>query len=211
MDPFHKLKKIVQNISEEDQKEKFLAAWIDSWCQSRDPWKTANGWTSGNNDIDNFALKNFNLKLQNMKKQLNGFLSIDRREVDLRLHFKKLTLEDKLLRLIDISKDLFKFTMRDIHYDFHNGNILQHKGELGLGTIKSYIADLDCQKYTQAADVYGFGVVMAEITTVIPPFDGLTIKICCGLRPKCALGTPDFYSRIMNSDPQKWPTAKKAF
>ncbi|RIB24768.1 kinase-like domain-containing protein [Gigaspora rosea] len=168
----------------------------------------------------------------------------------LRLNFKKLTWKDKLLRLVDISKDLIQIHEAGyIHCDFHNGNILQHKEELWLEKIiKSYIADLGLsrnnrepslkkgicgvlpyiapeillgQKFTQAADIYGFGVIMAEITKGIPPFDGylfnndLAIKICVGLRPGFAPGTPDCYTKLaesrMNSDPQKRPTAKMLF
>ncbi|RIB22931.1 kinase-like domain-containing protein [Gigaspora rosea] len=168
----------------------------------------------------------------------------------LKLNFKKLIWKDKLLRLIDISKDLIKIHEAGyIHCDFHSGNILQHKEELWLEKIiKSYIADLGLsrnykestlkkgiygvlpyiapeillgQKYTQMADIYSFGVVMAEITTGIPPFDGylfnddLAIKICSGLRPEFAPGTPDFYIELaescMNSDPQKRPTAKMLY
>ncbi|RIB07081.1 kinase-like domain-containing protein [Gigaspora rosea] len=168
----------------------------------------------------------------------------------LRINFKKLIWKDKLLRLTDISKDLIQIHEAGyIHCDFHSGNILQHKEELWLEKIiKSYIADLGLsrnnkeptlkkgicgvlpyiapeillgQKFTQAADIYGFGVIMAEITKGIPPFDGylfnhdLAIKICGGLRPDFAPGTPDCYIKLanscMNSDPQKWPTAKMLF
>ncbi|RIB14894.1 kinase-like domain-containing protein [Gigaspora rosea] len=153
----------------------------------------------------------------------------------------------EFLQNVDIAKDLIQIHEAGyIHCDFHSGNILQHKEELWLEKIiKSYIADLGLsqnnkestlkkgvlpyiapeillgRKYTQAADIYGFGVVMAEITTGVPPFDGylfdndLAIKICCGLRPKLALGTPDCYIKLaescMDSDPQKRPTATMLF
>ena len=74
------------------------------------------------------------------------------------------------------------------------------------------------QQFTQAADIYGFGIIMAEMSTGQRPFDDydefdtkLVVKICKGLRPKFALGTPKCYielaEKCMNSDPQKRPKA----
>ncbi|RIB17448.1 kinase-like domain-containing protein [Gigaspora rosea] len=161
----------------------------------------------------------------------------------LKLKFEELTWADKLSLLIDISKDLIKIHEAGyIHCDLHCGNILQH--EEWLGSLKSYIADLGLsrkdeeridgiygimpyiapeillgQKYTPAADIYSFGVIMAEITTGIRPFCGrsfdieLALEICNGTRPVSALETPSCYIELaklcMNSDSQKRPTAKK--
>ncbi|CAG8813003.1 3662_t:CDS:1, partial [Racocetra fulgida] len=59
------------------------------------------------------------------------------------------------------------------------------------------------------------------ITTGIPPFDGylfnndLAIKICRGLRPEFAPGTPDCYIQLaelcMHPNSQKRPTARSLF
>ncbi|RIB25549.1 kinase-like domain-containing protein [Gigaspora rosea] len=89
--------------------------------------------------------------------------------------------------------------------------------------VMPYVAPevLSGQKFTPAADIYGFGVIMSEMSTGQRPFDGcqfndeLAVKICFGLRPEFASGTPDFYIELakqcMDSDPQKRPTAWNAY
>ncbi|RIB10891.1 kinase-like domain-containing protein [Gigaspora rosea] len=129
------------------------------------------------------------------------------------------------------------------HADFHSGNILQD--ESISKNMQSYIADLGLSKkgndndsviygvmpyvspevfscsphpkFTKAADIYGFGVIMSEMSTGQRPFDGyefdtdLAIKIWKGLRPEFAPGTPDCYiefaKQCMDSDPGKRPDA----
>ncbi|CAG8472592.1 4988_t:CDS:1, partial [Cetraspora pellucida] len=74
------------------------------------------------------------------------------------------------------------------------------------------------QKFTQAADIYSFGVIMTEISTGKRAFDGvpfnikLSLKICKeDERPEFGDGTPDCYvklaKRCMDSDPNERPTA----
>ncbi|RIB30161.1 kinase-like domain-containing protein, partial [Gigaspora rosea] len=165
----------------------------------------------------------------------------------LRENFRELTWQTKLKLLCDISKDLENIHDAGyIHADFHSGNILQDKGISNV--IQSYISDIglssskkynkndskDCiygvmpyvapevlsgQKFTQAADIYSFGIIMLEMSTGQRPFDGhefdtkLAIKICNGLRPEFAPGTPKCYIKLakqcMYSDPQKRPYAYK--
>ncbi|RIB02722.1 kinase-like domain-containing protein [Gigaspora rosea] len=167
----------------------------------------------------------------------------------LKLNFEELTWEDKLSLLINISKDLIKIHKAEyIHCDLHCGNILQHKEESWLGSLKSYVADLGLsrknedgvlkkgiygimpyiapevllgQKYTPAADIYSFGVIMAEMTTGIRPFyersfdTKLAIGISCGKRPEFALRTPNCYIELakscMHLDSQKRPTAETIY
>ncbi|RIB27714.1 kinase-like domain-containing protein [Gigaspora rosea] len=163
----------------------------------------------------------------------------------LRKNFSVLTWQDKLQILNNISDELQN--IHDyagyIHADFHSGNILQDQQPY---IQKTYIADLGLsrkkeenilegdiygvmpyvapevlsgeQKFTQAADIYGFGVIMVEMTSGQRPFDGckfdtkLATKICKkGLRPECAPGTPQCYielaKKCMHSEPQKRPRA----
>ncbi|RIB14670.1 kinase-like domain-containing protein [Gigaspora rosea] len=74
------------------------------------------------------------------------------------------------------------------------------------------------QQFTQKADIYGFEIIMTEMTSGQRPFDGhkfngkLGADICRGLRPEFAPGTPKCYielaKKCMNSDPQKRPNAQ---
>ncbi|RIB15256.1 kinase-like domain-containing protein [Gigaspora rosea] len=116
----------------------------------------------------------------------------------LRTNFQDLTWQTKLKLLADISYDLKQVHGAGyIHSDFHSGNILQNKGmnkiiqsfvsDLGLSKEKDkndsgsciygvmpYVAPevLSGQKFTPAADIYGFGVIMSEMSTGQRPFDG---------------------------------------
>ncbi|RIB25552.1 kinase-like domain-containing protein [Gigaspora rosea] len=161
----------------------------------------------------------------------------------LRTNFQDLTWRTKLKLLKDISHDLKQVHNAGyIHSDFHSGNILQNKdmneiiqsyiSDLGLSKEKNkndsgsciygvmpYVAPevLSGQKFTPAADIYDFGVIMSEMSTGQRPFDGcqfndeLAVKICFGLRPEFALGTPNCYIELakqcMDPDPQKRPAA----
>ena len=133
-----------------------------------------------------------------------------------------------------------------IHHDFHCGNILYHIGS--HSTIHSAITDLGLCKpasekseksekriygllpyvapevlrgkeYTQAGDIYGFGIVSYEICTGYPPYhdiehdDTLAIKICNGQRPKSNYKIPqlvlDIIKQCLDADPLKRPKVKE--
>src|SRR5260363_2778 len=127
-----------------------------------------------------------------------------------------------------------------LHRDLHPGNILLKENyeayitDLGLSKpldeneqderihgVLPYIAPELFQKnpYTQASDIYSFGIIMVEITTGQRPFSNykfdknLTIKICKGLRPIFGPGIPDCYIELakqcMDSDPEKLPTSSE--
>ncbi|RIB07576.1 kinase-like domain-containing protein [Gigaspora rosea] len=159
-------------------------------------------------------------------------------------YFRKLVWQDKLKQLADISYDLSRIHKAGlIHNDFHSGNILLNQN-IG-GDIISYITDLGLsrkpgnhdpkegifgvmpyvapeillgQEYTREADIYGLGVMMAEVSTGKCPYEEykfdtkLATKICKGLRPDFAKGTPDCYielaKKCMDSNPQNRPSAE---
>jgi serine/threonine protein kinase len=154
--------------------------------------------------------------------------------------------ENKLFTLYGIAyglKDIHNKGL--IHQDFHCGNILSNKYHMGYITdlglcrpadVKSsqnsnkkiygvlpYVAPevLRGNKYTQASDIYGFGIIAYEICTGFPPYydiahdEFLAMKICEGLRPKSNYKIPQLIFDIINqcwdSDPLKRPNANKLF
>ncbi|CAI2186507.1 3796_t:CDS:2 [Funneliformis geosporum] len=118
-----------------------------------------------------------------------------------------------------------------LHRDLHLGNILKEKdvflSDTGLNGscivrgVLPYMAPelLHNQPYTKKADLYSFGIIMAELTTGKPPFEDrlfdhhLAIDICKGLRPKFAKETPECYialvKRLLDADPTKRPEAEE--
>src|SRR4051812_16541910 len=126
---------------------------------------------------------------------------------------QKLALQDKLSQLAQIAQGLKDIHSKNlVHRDFHSGNIL--KGiektsclitDLGLCKpanetnqekkifgVMPYVAPevLRNQPYTQAADIYSFGIIAYEVLSGLPPYynkkhdEFLGMKICQGLRPE---------------------------
>src|ERR1051325_11630584 len=126
--------------------------------------------------------------------------------------FNSLSWNNKLYNLYLIALGLESIHKKGlIHHDFHCGNILHHKNVYGdlcslisdLGLCKPvgeapqksnkqiygvlpYVAPevLRGKEYTQASDIYGFGIIAYEICTGFPPYHNiahdefLAIKIC---------------------------------
>src|ERR1051325_897328 len=75
------------------------------------------------------------------------------------------------------------------------------------------------KEYTQASDIYGFGIIAYEVCTGFPPYhdiahdEFLAAKICQGSRPKSDYKIPqlilDIISQCWDADPSKRPKAKK--
>src|SRR5581483_10242813 len=157
-------------------------------------------------------------------------------------NFNSLSWADKIYSLYCITYGL-KGIHREglIHHDFHSGNILNNKG-VGSVALYSLITDLGLckpanaepnnkqiygvlpyvapevlrgKKYTQASDIYGFGIIAHELCTGLPPYhdiahdEFLAIKICQGLRPKSNYKIPqiilDIIQQCWDDDPLKRP------
>ena len=75
------------------------------------------------------------------------------------------------------------------------------------------------KEYTQASDIYGFGLIAYEICTGLPPYhdiahdEFLAVKICQGLRPKSDYKIPqrilDVIKKCWDADPLKRPKAEE--
>ncbi|CAB4420267.1 unnamed protein product [Rhizophagus irregularis] len=181
----------------------------------------------------------------------NDFMMVmELKNCNLRHHlnnnFISMNWEKKLLTLYNIAHGLKDIHNKGlIHQDFHCGNILSnyvHQAfitDLGLcqpANVKSYqnsdkkiygvlpyVAPevLRGKEYTQASDIYGFGIIAYEICTGFPPYydiahdEFLAMKICKGLRPKSNYKIPQLIFDIINqcwdADPLKRPNANKLY
>ncbi|POG73840.1 kinase-like domain-containing protein [Rhizophagus irregularis DAOM 181602=DAOM 197198] len=127
-----------------------------------------------------------------------------------------------------------------VHKDFHSGNVLldgnvlaisdlgmcqpaddnERKGVFG---VIPYMAPevLRGHQYTQAADIYSFGIIMNELMSEeiafndIPHDRTLAVKICKGLRPKISEDTPELIANLIikcwDAKAENRPAAKELF
>jgi serine/threonine protein kinase len=140
--------------------------------------------------------------------------------------------------LCDIARGLSNIHRKGlVHQDFHSGNILQlkynsslitdlglckpadEKSEKNVYGVLPYVAPevLRGKEYTQASDIYAFGIIIYEVIGGLPPYHNmahnefLAIKICQGLRPKFSIKVPqlveDIFKQCVDADPLKRPTA----
>jgi serine/threonine protein kinase len=148
---------------------------------------------------------------------------------------------DILRKMAEGLKDIHNNDL--IHHDFHCGNILNggsdiYVTDLGLcqpSNVKPsqndkkiygvlpYVAPevLKGKKYTQASDIYGFGIIAYEVCTGLPPYhdmaheEFLAIRICQGLRPnaKSEYKVPqlilDIIKQCWDADSSKRPKAQE--
>ncbi|RHZ57036.1 hypothetical protein Glove_395g49 [Diversispora epigaea] len=126
-----------------------------------------------------------------------------------------------------------------VHKDFHSGNIVNQTltqcyiTDFGLckpvsendperiyGVIPFMAPEtLSKGEYTQASEIYSFGMVMLEVLTSYPPYynishdANLVMDICKGLKPEIKCEIPQFLKEIMeecwNFEPFNRPIAEK--
>jgi len=157
--------------------------------------------------------------------------------------FNSLNWNKKLYNLQIIAHGLSSIHEKGlIHYDFHCGNILNNgsyslitdlglckpanversqSGDKKIYGVLPYVAPevLRGKEYTQASDVYGFGIIAHELCTGLPPYhdiahdEFLAIRICQGLRPKSNYKIPqlilDIIQQCWDADPLKRPNARE--
>ena len=158
-------------------------------------------------------------------------------------NFSKLTWSEKLWNLYQIALGLTDIHAKGlIHCDFHCGNILSidtvnalitdlglckpaneksEKSEKRIYGVLPYVAPevLRGKEYTQASDIYGFGIIAYEVCTGYPPYhdidhdDSLAIRICNGQRPNSNYKIPqlilDIIKQCWDADPLKRPKAEE--
>src|ERR1051325_7854845 len=131
--------------------------------------------------------------------ETNNFMMVMRyiRNGSLRQHlnnnFNSLSWKEKMHNLLRIADGLTNIhNQRLIHHDFHGGNILcsdarfyitdlglckpanekiSQDGNKKIYGVLPYVAPevLRGKKYTQASDIYGFGIITYEVCTGLPP------------------------------------------
>jgi len=155
-------------------------------------------------------------------------------------NFKSMDWWNKIYSLYYIARGLSNIhEKRLIHQDFHSGNILHNYDyyitDLGLCKpadeksekynknvygVLPYVAPevLRGKEYTQASDIYSFGIIIYEVFNGLPPYHNmahdefLAVKICQGIRPKFITKVPqlleDMAKQCVDADPLKRPTAE---
>ncbi|CAB4485010.1 unnamed protein product [Rhizophagus irregularis] len=87
--------------------------------------------------------------------------------------------------------------------------------------VLPYVAPevLKGKEYSKASDIYGFGIIMIEVLSEVPPYNNqahnseLAFEICKGVRPQIPRETPQVLKGIIlkciDSNPENRPIAKE--
>jgi serine/threonine protein kinase len=164
-------------------------------------------------------------------------------------NFKNFSWKKKLRTLYFIAQGLNEIHKKKmVHHDFHTGNILFNTSSMEEYVNRTYISDMGfCRKvdndnqnniygvmpyvapevlrgnsYTQAADIYSFGMIMYFVATGRQPLDNcahdhiLALDICKGIRPEInELEAPKSYVNLMkecwDSNPNNRPNITELY
>ncbi|RIB17340.1 kinase-like domain-containing protein [Gigaspora rosea] len=168
------------------------------------------------------------------KGSLHKFLLSNFRELNWKSKLNQLLDISKNLEKLHIAE----YVHGDFHSgnilqnQYMSGDLISYIADLGLSRKKDetdledsiygvlpYVAPevLIERSYTIASDIYSFGIIMTEVSTGRPPHydieynEILAFKICNGLRPEFAKGTPECYIQLanhcMDANPSNRPTA----
>ncbi|RHZ68628.1 hypothetical protein Glove_294g112 [Diversispora epigaea] len=199
---------------------------IKNQLKFRGPWAIAIYGITRNPTENEYMMVMKYAKYGSLRKMLNN-------------SFKYLTSKQKIQILFYIASGLAKIHENGLmHKDFHSGNIVNED------EVNSYITDFGLCKpvsqndeekiygvlpfmapetlngeYTQASDIYSFGMVMLEVLTSYPPYyniphdEKLAMLICEGHKPEIMCEIPqllkDLMEKCWNINPFNRPTAKE--
>ncbi|EXX62449.1 kinase-like domain-containing protein [Rhizophagus irregularis DAOM 181602=DAOM 197198] len=186
------------------------------------------------------STKNYIMVMKYAKKgNLRKYLNERRSHNNGLLNFHKLN--KRFLKLNYIAIGLKRIHEKGlIHRDLHTGNIVCFDEKISItdmGLCKPvnykelenmenkvygvlpYLAPeiMRGQKYTQASDIYSFGIIMYEVISELTPYydtahdECLALSICEGLRPRFNIKVPklilDLIKRCLDADPSNRPNA----
>ncbi|RGB25986.1 kinase-like domain-containing protein [Rhizophagus diaphanus] len=146
----------------------------------------------------------------------------------------------KIDHLLQISRGiLYIHNAGKVHRDLHPGNILfnntpyisdfgmcksaKNENKEKIYGILPYVAPevIHDSKYTKAADIYSFGIIMNEFLSEIPPYNNtnhdklLAMDIHEGLRPTISEDTPELLADLIikcwDDKTENRPTAKELY
>ena len=174
-------------------------------------------------DLRNYLNKSnidYETKIKNLSEFAVGLLDIH----NAGLVHKDLHSGNLLFSSINTSNDLPVPLISDLGMS-QPANISKEKSvkKEGIYGVLPYVAPevLRGSQYTQAADIYSFGIIMNEFMSEEIPYNDiphdqiLTVKICNGLRPKISEDTPkllaDLIMKCWDAKPENRPTAKQLY